>query len=541
MIKTPWKRLSELLKLEKVEVSQLYIYALFSGLLGLSLPLGIQSIINFIQAGQISTSWLMLILFVTGGVILSGTLQIMQLRITENLQQKIFTRYSFDLAYRFPRFRRNALDENEPVELINRFFDIITLQKGIAKVLLDFTSSSLQVAFSLIVLSFYHPFYIAFSILLVFTLYLVFRPMIKSGFQTSMKESSNKYKTAYWMQQIARADWSFRLTPKGNLPLKRLDEHTQDYLASREDHFKILWKQYIWMISIKAIIVAALLGLGGYLVIDQQMNLGQFVAAEVLILLLLASVEKLIQLLETLYDVFTSLEKLGQLSDLPLAFEEDEKTENHNIPEISIFPMELIKKDSNSTRIISIEKYDKTILKGQNPIELTFIMRQLIDRTIDSENSLLWNKSIPDANSILSTFNVTGWYEKGTQLINGSLMENLKMGRDNISEQQLKTSIKTVGLDNFIEDTIDGYDLKISSQYGQFPESIKERLLIARSIIHEPELLLLSLNDLTLNEDEIINILQNIEMNYPQTTIVCATNTIELPNWKIKYITNETL
>ena len=203
--------------------------------------------------------------------------------------------------------------------------------------------------------------------------------------------------------------------------------------------------------------------------------------------------------------------------------------------------MELIKKDSNSTRIISIEKYDKTILKGQNPIELTFIMRQLIDRTIDSENSLLWNKSIPDANSILSTFNVTGWYEKGTQLINGSLMENLKMGRDNISEQQLKTSIKTVGLDNFIEDTIDGYDLKISSQYGQFPESIKERLLIARSIIHEPELLLLSLNDLTLNEDEIINILQNIEMNYPQTTIVCATNTIELPNWKIKYITNETL
>lgn len=534
MIKTPWKRLSELLKLEQREVSQLYIYAIFSGILGLSLPLGIQAVIHFIQAGQISTSWLLLILFVIGGVILSGTLQIMQLRITENLQQRIFARYSFDLAYRFPRFQRSMVNDKEPTELMNRFFDVISLQKGLAKVLLDFTSSSLQIAFSLIVLSFYHPFYIAFSLLLVFTLYLVFRPMIRSGFKTSMEESGHKYRTAYWLQEVARADWSFRLTPKGNLPLKRLDEHTQQYLNAREAHFKILWKQYFWMVSLKAVIVAALLGLGGYLVIDQQMNLGQFVAAEVLILLLLSSVEKLIQLLEYLYDVFTSLEKLGQVIDIPLAFEQLETSADAD--NRSIFPVELLSKTEKESPIIKVEKGDKIILRGIDSVETTNVLRHLIDTSIDSNTILLWNKTIPDAQKIARTFDVTGWFEKGSQLVRGSLMDNILMGRNYITEDQLNLAVSTSGLTEFIEKERYGYNFEIFQQFGQFTEEVKEKILITRALVHQPEFLLLSFDQLSTENDELSDILSRIGENYPNTTIVCASEHIVLPNWTIKTI-----
>jgi ABC-type bacteriocin/lantibiotic exporter with double-glycine peptidase domain len=532
MIKTPWKRLSELLKLEKREVSQLYIYAIFTGILGLSLPLGIQAVIHFIQAGQISTSWVLLILFVIGGVILSGTLQIMQLRITENLQQRIFARYSFDLAYRFPRFKRSMVNDKEPTELMNRFFDVISLQKGLAKVLLDFTSSSLQIAFSLIVLSFYHPFYIAFSLLLVFTLYLVFRPMIRAGFKTSMEESGHKYRAAYWLQEVARADWSFRLTPKGNLPLKRLDEHAQNYLTAREEHFKILWKQYFWMVSIKAVIVAALLGLGGYLVIDQQMNLGQFVAAEVLILLLLASVEKLIQLLESLYDVFTSLEKLGQVIDIPLAFDQAESlnySENR-----SIFPIELQHKTKHEECILKIEKGDRIILRGTETIYTTHILRQLIDTSMETDTVLLWNKTIPDSQKIIHTFDCTGWFEKGSQLVRGTLMENIIMGRDYIKEEQLNLAVHTTGLVDFIEKEKYGYNFEIFQQYGQFTEEVKEKILITRALVHEPQFLLLSFDQLSMETDKLSDMLSRISENYPNTTIVCASEHITLPNWTIK-------
>ena len=275
---SPWKRLGELLKLDKREVSQLYIYAIFSGIVSLSLPLGIQSVIHFIQGGEITTSWIILVILVVCGVILTGVLQIMQLRITENIQQRIFARYSFNFAYRLPRFDREYLKGKIPAEFMNRFFDVITLQKGVSKVLLEFSAAFLQIFFSLLVLSFYHPFYIAFGLSLVFLIFIVFRPIIKRGVETSLNESKYKYKTAYWLQEIAKTNWSFRLAPNSSHALNRVDEHVEDYLSSRENHFKILWKQYVWMIVIKAIIVASLLGLGGYLVIDQQMNLGQFVS-----------------------------------------------------------------------------------------------------------------------------------------------------------------------------------------------------------------------------------------------------------------------
>ena len=53
---TPWKRFLGLLALEKKDIWQVFFYAIFSGLVALSLPLGIQSIVNLIQGAQITTS-----------------------------------------------------------------------------------------------------------------------------------------------------------------------------------------------------------------------------------------------------------------------------------------------------------------------------------------------------------------------------------------------------------------------------------------------------------------------------------------------------
>ena len=141
------KRFFNLLRLDKKDVFQLLFYAIFAGLLSLSLPLGIQAIINFIQAGRISASWIVLIILVVIGVALIGILSLMQLRITENLQQKIFVRASFDFASRFPKIKFDAIYNNYPPELANRFFDTISIQKGTSKLLLDFSAALLQILF----------------------------------------------------------------------------------------------------------------------------------------------------------------------------------------------------------------------------------------------------------------------------------------------------------------------------------------------------------------------------------------------------------
>ena len=156
-------RFWRLLKPDRKEIRNIYFYAIFAGLVNLSLPIGIQSIINLIQGGQMSTSLIVLIFFVILGVTFTGVLQVNQLVISEHLQQKIFARAAFEFSYRLPKIRLEAMYKHFAPELMNRFFDIVSIQKGLTKILIDFSTASIQTIFGLILLSLYHPFFIIFS------------------------------------------------------------------------------------------------------------------------------------------------------------------------------------------------------------------------------------------------------------------------------------------------------------------------------------------------------------------------------------------
>jgi len=319
---TPWQRFVRLLKLEKKDFLQILYYAIFAGLVSLSLPLGIQAIVNLIQGAQITTSWIILVVLVTLGVAFVGALQLMQIRILENVQQKIFTRASFEFTYRFPKIKMSELKDYYPPELANRFFDILTIQKSLYKLVLDFPAALVQIVFGLVLLSFYHPFFIFYGILLILLIYLVFKFTGNTGLQTSLTESKYKYKIAHWIQEIARALVSFKLSGRSSLALDKNDALVSDYVDARESHFKILRIQFIQMIAFKVLVTAGLLLIGGFLVLNQTMNIGQFVAAEIIIVLIINSVEKLILGLENFYDLLTALEKVGQVVDKKLEDQE---------------------------------------------------------------------------------------------------------------------------------------------------------------------------------------------------------------------------
>jgi len=159
---TPLKRLLAMLKPENSEIRNVYIFAAFSGIVGLGLPIGIQAIVNFVQMGRISTSWVILVILVMGAIVISGLLNIAQMRITESLQQRIFVRSALDFTDRIPLMNTESLADKYAPELPNRFFDTITIQKGLSKLILDFASASLQIVFGLILLSFYHSFFYIF-------------------------------------------------------------------------------------------------------------------------------------------------------------------------------------------------------------------------------------------------------------------------------------------------------------------------------------------------------------------------------------------
>ncbi len=527
--KTRFDRFREILALDKAAISQLYSFAILSGFLSLSLPLGIQSVIKYVQSGQVVTSWLVLVILVVAGVVVTGVLQILNLRITETIQQRIFVYFTFDFAYRFPRINRLSLKGKIPSELMNRFFDIMIVQKGTAKLLLDFTQSFLQIGFSLLVLSFYHPFYIGFSLLLILMIYFIFKPIMKKGLGTSYEESSHKYKTVFWLQEIARADWSFRLTPKGNHHLEKLDKHTVDYLTSRTNHFSVLRLQNMWMIAVKAVIVSALLGLGGYLVIERQLSLGQFVAAEVLILLILSSVEKLTQLLETYYDVFTSLEKLGQIQDLEMTYEGDISEKPVNEP---IFPIEIIDTSFPELKtLFSLEEGCHTFIHATNQLKTETFLRLIIDPTISATKKPRWNYMVPKPDRLFENLDKFGWYSKGVHLFDGTLFDNVSMGRSDVKPEDFNKALTTAGLSYLIDKYPEGRDVYLSKSNKLLTEEERELILISRALVASPVVLILSFFGLSLSQKDQQDLLDRISNAYPETTIICASKVISHPHW----------
>ena len=307
-----------MLKPDYLEIRNIYVYSISKGLLSLSLPLGIQALINFIQGGKISTSLVLLVFLVILSVLINGLFQIFQLRITENLQQKIFTSAAFYFAYRIPRVKFGTLFNKYPPELMNRFFDTISIQKGLTKILIDFSTAILHILFSLILLSLYHYFFLFFSFLLILLSYFAFKQTFKRGLTTSIKESSNKYELVDWLQELARNVITFKLNTGSNFPLKKTDIMTSKYLQSREKHFNVLLWQYSFMVFFKVLIAFGMLVIGGLLVMEGKMNIGQFVASEIVLVLLINAFEKVILSLDNIYDVLTSVEKIGEVIDMEL-------------------------------------------------------------------------------------------------------------------------------------------------------------------------------------------------------------------------------
>jgi len=534
---TPTNRFFKLLQMDKNDVYQIIFYAIFAGLVSLSLPLGVQAIINFIQSGRVSVSWIVLVIFVVLGVALVGFLSFMQLRITENLQQKIFVRSSFEFAYKLPKIKFEDKYPNVyPPELANRFFDTIGIQKGISKIILEFSAALLQIVFGIILLSLYHPFFIVFGLLLVGLLYLIFKFSYQTGIETSLKESKFKYKVADWLQEIARNKTSFRNEVNFNFALKRNDGLVYDYLKYRENHFAIIKRQFSQLIFFKILITAGLLLLGGYLVISQQMNIGQFVASEIVILLVINSVEKIILGLETFYDVLTSLEKIGQVTDMDYEKNADAEiiscyTAIHlELENVSMrFPE--AKADILQNVSVEIKSGEKIVLSGRNGSGKTTLIRILAGIISPTSGTFFVNDDTFRKINLAQYRSQISLIMQEETPIEASLIENITFNDPSISDDDIKWAIEGAKLTAFLKSLPDGLDTEILPEGKQLSASNAQKILIARSIVKKPKILFFEDPTDKMDNDtakEIIDFICKPEHKW--TVIVSSTN----PYWMEK-------
>lgn len=501
----------------------------------MSLPLGIQAIINLIQGAQISTSWVILVILVTIGVTFTGALQLMQLRIIETIQQRIFVRASFELSYRFPKIKMIELRDYYPPELANRFFDTLTIQKGLSKILIDVPTAILQILFALILLAFYHPFFIIFGILLMLLIFIVFKFTAQKGLETSLKKSKNKYKVAHWIQEVARTMVSFKLSGVTDLAIKKNDELVHKYLEARESHFQILILQFTQMIGFKVVVTASLLLIGGALVLSQEMNIGQFIAAEIIILLVIASVEKLIVGLESFYDVLTSIEKIGQVVDKKMELQHGDTP---------LFKDGLtIELDNVSYKVKNREKFIikemsliikpkcRILITGESGSGKSSLLR-LISGVIEPTEGYIYANNLSLSSLYLNHYrSQLGMSISEETPFEGTIRENLIFSSEKKIDDKIFETLEIVGLGQFLKEQPNGLDTVIYPEGKQISFTVAKKLILARAIIKEPKLMILEdpLDQFNLDEtSRIIDFLT--DENKPWSLIVVSSK----KSWKMK-------
>jgi ABC-type bacteriocin/lantibiotic exporter with double-glycine peptidase domain len=462
-------------------------------------------------------------------VLLSGGLQVVQISLVEFLQRRIFTKASLEFAFRIPRIRMEALQRNYAPELINRFFDVINIQKGLPKLLIDLSSSVIQILFGLLLISLYHPFFVFFGLVLLLMLGLIFSLTGPRGLSSSIDESKYKYKVAHWLEELGRALHSFKLAGSTDLPIRKTDYNVNNYLKNRKIHFRVLVTQFSFIVIFKALITGGLLIMGTLLVVDRQITLGQFVASEIVIILILNAVEKIIMYMDVVYDLLTAVDKVAQVTDLPI-----EKTGGLDFPTAQTGGFHVrtrgLKYRYSASGYYALKGIDLDIkpgeivcITGPGNSGKTTLLNVLTGLYTDYEGAVTIN------NYSLRDIDLTHLRDQVAKnisqedLFDGTLLENITLGRITTTVHDAIYALEQVGLSDTINALPKGLETPIISGGKGLTKTVIHKLILARCLAKKPQLLVLNDFFIPLAKPDKIELLQCVtRQQHPWTVIVVS-------------------
>lgn len=523
---TPATRLIKLIRTDRADVNVLVVYTLISGLLGLATPLAVQFLVNAVAASA-PQPLLVSSVLVLLGLLVAGTLGLLQLSLVEGIQQRLFARQALQIASRLIQSTSRALEGSYGPELANRFFDVLTVQKSLAKILLDGLAAAIQAVIGLVILAFYDHsgLLLGFDLLLVLVVGLIIFPLGWNGLRTSIAESAEKYRTAGWLEELARCQGSFKLHAAPVFLLNRTESHVAAWLVERRRHFAVTYRQEAGNQLFQALANAGVLAIGGYLVVRRELTLGQLVASQLIIAQVLKGTDKLLKQAETLYDLLTGLDKTGYLTDL-----EVERTGGSDVPASPTGGARVDIKDvhfaySGGRPVLqgldlTLEPGERVSLVGASGAGKSTLAALLCNLEEPSFGLIQINgvevrsASKPRLREVVS---VVGYDEA---IFEGSVEENIVMGRSRLTLEDVRWAVQVAQLTDDLAQLPQGLQTRLISGGGNLSRGQAQRVLLARAIVGRPELLILDEAFTGLDERTTMAILNEIfASKYPWSII----------------------
>ena len=491
---SPLQRLIRLLRLDSRDIWVVAIFAVGVGIFSLATPITVELLVNTIAFGSLvqPVIILSLVLFVCLGFMVA--MQLIQTYVVEILQRRLFVRCLADLAYRLPRVHPSAYDGRYGPELVNQFLDVVIFQKALASLLLDGVFIVLQAGLGMLVLASYHPYLLGYDIVMLATILAIIFILGRGAVTTAINESAAKYDAVGWLEELARQPISIKMAGGPELAMLGADHFAKEYLSNRGDHFRILMRQIIASLGLQVFSSAVLLGLGGWLVIQRELTLGQLVAAELIVGNISRSFAKVGKHFESYYDLLASTTKLGHLFDLPL-----ERQTGEPLPSpggaIAVKLSELEFAFPNGRDLFGgltaeIAAHDRVAIAGASGsgkstlLELIYGLRAPSRGCVRVDGIDLRQLNLIGLRSQIALV-------RESDLLAASILENVRWGRSDLTVAEVNTALAAVGLLDDMLRMPSGLETQIAPDGRPLSAGQSRALAIARAIAGKPRLLLL--------------------------------------------------
>lgn len=483
----PWQRLSALLRLERSDLLTLLAFALGVGLLSIVVPASIEALVNTVAFGVLLWPVFVLSLVMFAFLFVAAVLRALQTFVAECLQRRLFVRTADAFANHFSRAEMEAFDGRNPTDIVNRFFEVSTVQKSVATLLVDGIGIVMITVVGLIVLAFYHPYLLTFAAVMVILVVFMLVVLGIGGVRSSIDESYAKFDMAAWLEEIAKCPHTFRFGRGGELALDRADSLADAYVMARKRHFRVVWRQTLFALLLEAVGSTVVLGLGGWLVINRQLTLGQLVAGELIVTLVLTALSKIGKYIEIFYDLQASLDKLGVLDQLPIEPTGGEILPPHTGPMAVV--AEVIR-DGHSPQRLEVGPGEHIAVSGPSGSGKTFLLELLGLLRVPREGLLELNGI--DARSLdRGATRLLLAYVGQAETFADTVAENVRVGRDDLSSADVRRALEMVGLSDRVARLPQGVATPLASDGLPLSSNEISRLSIARALAGKPSLLLI--------------------------------------------------
>lgn len=488
---SPLQRLQELAQLEREDIITLVIYGAGIGLMSLATPIVVQALVNTIAFGALFQPLVVLTLILFALMAFSNTLSAWQFYVAEMLQRRLFVRLFGAAVHRVQQAQYSVHDKVYLPELSNRFFDVVTLQKTAAVLLLETLGYVLQTLIGMTLLAFYHPLLLAFDLFLIGMLALILFVMGKHGVDTAIEQSKAKYAAAAWLENIAENGFLGRSAHAQAFFQQHTEHLANDYLEACARHFRILARQNIGALALHAVANTLLLGLGGWMVIDRQLSLGQLIAAELVVNAMIYGLTRLGKTLDNFYELLTSVDKISHLLDLPQDVDAGSSLIEGKGPcRIDINHVSI----AHSPHLDHIHNIDLSIQAGERLaistgaergtlLEILFGLRAPSKGFINLDNHDLRDLNLGILRDQIALV-------REPEIMFTSIAENLRMGRD-IDLNVIRDVLDKVGLLNSIAALPQRLDTELNLNGLPLSQEQCLRLTLARAMLLNPRLLML--------------------------------------------------